>query len=140
MVKPQIIVIEGVSFNKHLNPILYNFVGEGAFAVENGKRYGCDYVGIEEVIINELSKKYKKNDILGYDFMRTSKLYYKTFKKSKNDLLKDLISYDYSKCRDIFNIINLYRIINLYDNILCIMGETHVYAYKDTLMESFGKR
>jgi hypothetical protein len=56
----------------------------------------------------------------------------------KNAVITQIISAVYSKNRDINNIKRIYEFINKYDNILYIMGENHVYADKDVLVDTFG--
>jgi hypothetical protein len=56
-----------------------------------------------------------------------------------SDIITHKISFDYSKDRDLGNIINLYKFINSYQTVLYIMGQNHVYADSRVLEKTFGK-
>lgn len=90
--KPQLIIVEGVPHSMGMNPVLKHFQGEGMYAINLGKQYGADFIGIEEEerkLIQKLLKKYSREDILGYDFLRMHNFDYKIMKKSKKKFLND---------------------------------------------------
>lgn len=95
--KPMLIVIEGIPFHKGINPDINYFQGEGMYSVNLGKKYGAKYIGVEgsEVdIVSELSNKYSREDILGYDFLRTHKYFYKTMGSSKKKFMSVFKKYN----------------------------------------------
>jgi len=95
--KPELIMIEGVPISKGINPVLNNFQGEGEYASRIGKEYGSSFIGIEtdeSDLIEKLLKKFSKQNILGYDFLRQHKYYYRTMKVDKIQLLDDFKEYN----------------------------------------------
>jgi len=84
-----------------LNPVLKHYFGEGAHAIEIAKSIDADYIGVEcdeSIIIDKLLKSYSKQDILGYEFLRMYKYYYKVLGKTLDDVLS---SFDKHKSFDI---------------------------------------
>jgi len=93
--KPELIVIEGIPNKLGLNPNIddWHWVGESQYAIDMGKKYGCNYVGIEpdeEFIYKKLIKKgIKVDDIYGYIFLRWHTYSYSTLHVTKQKFINE---------------------------------------------------
>jgi hypothetical protein len=90
--KPELIIVEGVRYDMGINPPLTNYHGEGKYAIDIGKKYGAKYTGVEGLekdIVSELLTKYSRDDILGYDFLRSHKFSYNTIRISEEQFMSE---------------------------------------------------
>lgn len=79
---PKLIVIEGILFEKGLNPPLGDWQSEGSYA----SRFGIDYIGIETSrtqIMRTIGKKFRTEDLYGFVFLQQHKHFYKNMNSSK---------------------------------------------------------
>lgn len=187
--RPEIVIVEGIDFSLGLDPDVGDFGGEGGYAIKLAKNHkSIHYVGIEESeekLMKKLLTRFRRNDVIGYDFLRAHKFAYRTMRMTKKEFFDDftehsmfradvsamlqwfertfgkkfrygsnleyaspyngegavitqIIGAEHSKNRDKTNIKNLYRVLNLYNKVVFIMGENHVYADKDVLIGTFG--
>jgi len=102
--RPDVVLIEGVSFKKGANVPLGGWSGESHYASTVASQCRIDYFGGEpndEEINKKLISQFNKSDIMGMYFMREYKYAYMTVKEPKEKFLADFYvnAHRYITCR-----------------------------------------
>lgn len=184
-IRIDLILLEGIDNKLGINYPINNWSGEGNYAISLAKKKKINYIGLEESdkkILTAISKKYSREDILGYDFLRTHKYFYSNVKGTLAELLEFFkqrniyqdtnfkplswflttfskkfsyrkhleyasplreskiitrcIGYEFSNQRNIGFVRNILK-SSKEGNIVCIMGENHVYDIKGILFNKY---